>query len=480
MHRWRFATVATVAQLALSALCACSGNEASGPTGSGGSGNPGAAGTTPSMSGGGGASANAGSPQGGAAGVATAGDTAGGGAQAGSNAQAGSAGASGAAGTAGAGGSTHGPDVAFCSTALDAAAVQFAGFRGAYTNPASVPRSAKGGVVANVGIGDWTFGFVGGSYWYLYEYTKDQAFRTAAEATTAALEPEKNVKTTHDLGFQFMATYGNGYRLTNTASYLAVMKTAAASLATRFRAPVGAIQSWDRAEYDCPVIIDNMMNLHLLYFISANGGDEGFAGLATQHAQTTIKNHFRSDNSSFHLVNYNSTTGAVIAKKTVQGLADGSAWARGQSWGLYGYTESFVASKQPEFLAQAQKIAAFLLAHKNMPADKVPYWDYDAPDTPGAQTPRDASAAAVLASGLLQLAGLVAEPDASKYRDFALEILKSLASPAYAASPGTNSHFLLMHSTGHLPANTEIDAAINYADYYYLEALLRCRALAKP
>jgi unsaturated chondroitin disaccharide hydrolase len=470
----------SVALLALSALCACSANEAaSGPTGSGGagnSGNPGTAGATLSTSGSGGVIGVGGSLPNGGGGASTAGAASGGSAAAGG----GSGGVSGATNSAGAGGTAPGPDVAFCSTALDAAAVQFAGFRSAYTNPASVPRSAKGGVVANVGIGDWTFGFVGGSYWYLYEYTKDQAFRTAAEATTAALEPQKNVKVSHDLGFQFMATYGNGYRLANTASYLGVMKTAAASLATRFRVPVGAIQSWDRAEYDCPVIIDNMMNLHLLYFISANGGDASYADLATQHAQTTIKNHFRADNSSFHLVNYNSTTGAVIAKKTVQGLADGSAWARGQSWGLYGYTESFVASKKPEFLAQAQKIAAFLLAHKNMPADKVPYWDYDAPDTPGAQTPRDASAAAVLASGLLQLAGLVAEPDASKYRDFALAILKSLASPAYAAAAGTNSHFLLMHSTGHLPANTEIDAAINYADYYYLEALLRCRARAKP
>src|SRR5258706_30437 len=152
----------------------------------------------------------------------------------------------------------------------------------------------------------------------------------SAEATMVVLEPEKNVTTTHDLGFQFMATYGNGYRLTNTASYLDVLKTAAASLATRYRKPVGVIQSWDRVQYDCPVIIDNMMNLHLLYFVSANGGDASFADFATEHAQTTIKHHFRPDYSSFHLVNYDSTTGAVIARQTVQGLSDDSAWARGQ------------------------------------------------------------------------------------------------------------------------------------------------------
>jgi hypothetical protein len=464
---------------AMCGLLACSGNEganhAGGGAGPGGSAN--VAGTSTDPVAGGGAMA-----QGGASNVAGSSSVAGGGQAQGGSAVGGAGGsaACGGAGggSAGAGGSSPKPDVAFCSTALDAAAVQYAGFRTTYTNPASVPRSAKDGTVSNVGIGDWTFGFVGGNYWYLYEYTKDEAFRKAAEATTAALEPQKNVTTSHDLGFQFMATYGNGYRLVKTASYPGIMKTAAASLATRFRQAPQVIQSWDRAQWDCPVIIDNMMNLHLLYTVSASGGDANLATIATTHAETTLANHFRPDNSSYHLVNYNHTTGAVIGKQTVQGLADSSAWARGQSWGLYGYTESFVSTQKPEFLAQAQKIAAFLMGHKNMPADKVPYWDYDAPDKQGAPTPRDASAAAVMASALLQLAGLVQEPDASKYRDYALEILKSLSSPAYAAAAGQNSHFLLMHSTGHLPGNIEIDAAINYADYYYLEALLRCRALA--
>jgi hypothetical protein len=463
----------------LAGLGACSGAE--GPS------SPGVSGASGSASTAGNPSSNAGSAgmlaQGGS-GVAagSAGMSSGGSANAGSASVGGAGGVSnggvGGGAVGGVGGVPSAPDVAFCTAALDAAAIQYAGFRSAYKNAASVPRSAKDGTVSNVGIGDWTFGFVGGNYWYLYEYTKDEAFKTAAQATMAALEPQKNVKTSHDLGFQFMSTFGNGYRITNSASYLTVLKTAAASLATRYREPVGVIQSWDRVEYDCPVIIDNMMNLHLMYFVGANGGDASYADMATTHAQTTIKNHFRPDNSSYHLVNYDSKTGAVIAKKTVQGLADGSAWARGQSWGLYGYAESYVASKKPEFLAQSRKIAAFVMTHKNMPADKVPYWDYDAPDQAGAPTPRDASAAAVMASGLLQLATLVPEPESSTYRDYALDILKSLSSPAYAAKAGENSHFLLMHSTGHLPANVEIDAAINYADYYYLEALLRCRALA--
>lgn len=470
----------TLILFGVTALVGCSGNDAvPSQPGSAGAASAGAgavvAGSLNAAAGKGGTSV-----QGGAGGTpGGAGGPSGGSAEGGS-APAGGSSVGGAAGSVSTGGAPALPDVTFCTAALDAAAVQLVGFRSAYTNPASVPRSAKGGTVANVGRGDWTFGFVGGSYWYLYEYTKDEAFRTAAVATQAALEPQKDVKTSHDLGFEFMSTFGNGYRLTKTVSYLSVLKTAAASLATRFRAPVGAIQSWDRAQWDCPVIIDNMMNLHLLYFVSQNGGDASYATLANQHAATTLKNHFRADDSSFHLVNYDSTTGAVLGKQTVQGFADTSAWARGQSWGLYGYTESFVLSRKPEFLAQAQKIAEYLLAHENMPADKVPYWDYDAPDSAGAPKPRDASAAAIMASALLQLSGLVAEPAATKYRDFALDVLKSLSSPAYAAASGANSHFLLMHSTGHLPANTEIDAAINYADYYYLEALLRCRALATP
>jgi uncharacterized protein YyaL (SSP411 family) len=169
----------------------------------------------------------------------------------------------------------------------------------------------------------------------------------------------------------------------------------------------------------------------------------------------------------------------VIGKVTHQGLADDSAWARGQSWALYGYTETYVATQTAAFLEQAQKIADYLLMHPNMPDDQVPYWDFDAPDTPGAPTPRDASAAAIMASALLQLSSLVAEPAKSTYQGFALDTLKSLSSPAYAASQGQNSHFLLMHSVGHLPGGGEIDVAINYADYYYLEALLRCRALAE-
>jgi hypothetical protein len=462
-----------VVLIAFSLFCACSGGEgASGGPASAGSPSSGSAGTPSNVSGSGGAAAQGGSSvsagTGGGGGVSVAGAA---------GAGAGAAGSSAAGGGAG-GTSPSAPDVAFCSTALAAAAEQFAGFRTAYPDASNVARSAKDGTVDMVDLGDWTSGFPGGSYWLLYEYTNDQAFKTSAEAFTLAMESQKSDGSSHDLGFQFMSTFGQGYRIAKTASYLGVLETAATTLTTRFRPAVGSIESWDHGTWDCPVIIDNMMNLNLLYFVAQNGGAANMAEIADRHAATSIKNHYRPDNSSFHLVNYNTSTGAIIGKQTVQGLANDSAWSRGQSWGLYGYTESYASTKKPEYLAQAQKIAEYLLGQPNMPEDKVPYWDYDAPDTQGAPTPRDASAAAVMASALLQLSKLVAEPDASKYRDYALAQLKSLSSPAYAAAKGTNSHFLLMHSTGHLPGNIEIDAAINYADYYYLEALLACRALA--
>jgi hypothetical protein len=385
-------------------------------------------------------------------------------------------GSGGAVGQGGSAGQPNLPDVAFCTTALDAAALQLAGFMATYTTPASIPRSAStSGSVRLVGPADWTSGFVAGSLWLIYEHTQDAKFRSAAEARTVALAGEQNTTSHHDLGFQFMSSYGNGYRLTKNSAYPAVLQKAATSLSTRYNSTVGAIRSWDFGSWSFPVIVDNMMNLKLLYQAAELSGDEAHAERATKHAATTLANHFRADHSSFHLVDYNPSTGAVVGKQTRQGLRDDSAWARGQAWGLYGFTEVHGETGRADFLMQAENIASFLLAHPNLPDDKIPYWDYDAPDEPS--TPRDASAAAVMASALLELAGYAAEPNAARYRSFALDILRSLSSPAYAAAKGENSHFLLRHSVGSMPENSEINVALNYADYYYLEALLRCRKL---
>jgi hypothetical protein len=438
-----------------------------------------------------------GAPSGGASTSAGAGGSAGApagaGGQAGSMPQAGTGGSSGApgggsagsggtpggaGGGGGSGGGTTSPDVAFCTIALDAARAQYEGFRGAYTDPTSIPRSANSGTVTFVGTADWTSGFPAGSFWYLYEYSEDEAFRSAAEAFTLALDGEKTSADDHDLGFQFMNTYGHGYRLTANPAYPAVIETAAQTLSTRFNAAAGVIESWSFGEWDCPVIVDNMMNLRLLHHVGEGTGDQAMIDQAISHGEKTLENHIRPDHSSYHLVNYDSSTGAVISKLNVQGLGDESRWSRGQSWAVYGFTEMHGLSGRADFLAQAEGHAATLMAHPNMPEDKVPYWDYDAPDTQGAAQVRDASAAAILASALLELSGYAAEPAATGYRDFALGILASLSSPEYAAALGTNSHFLLMHNaTGPVPGNAEYEGAINYADYYYLEALLRCRAL---
>lgn len=444
------------------------GGSAGASSGGGGAGSP------PTQTAG---SASSGASGGGSAGSSQAGDAGTTSTSGGSGS--GGGGGGGTGGSSGGGGSAGQPssfDVAFCTKALDAAALQLAGFRAAYTTAASIPRSASsGGNVRLVGPADWTSGFVAGNFWLIYEHTQDAAFRSAAEARTVALAGEQNTTSHHDLGFQFMSSYGNGYRLTKNTAYPAVLKKAADSLSTRYSATVGAIKSWDFGSWDYPVIIDNMMNLKLLYHVAEASGDMAYAQRATTHAATTLANHFRADHSSFHLVDYNSSTGAVVGKQTRQGLRDDSDWARGQAWGLYGFTEAHGATSRADFLVQAENIADLIIDHPNLPADKIPYWDYDAPDQPS--TPRDASAAAIAASGLLELAGYAAEPKATRYTNFALEILRSLASPAYAAATGENSHFLLKHSVGSFPENSEIDVALNYADYYYLEALLRCKAV---
>jgi len=339
------------------------------------------------------------------------------------------------------------------------------------------PRTYEQGRLTMVGPRDWTSGFFPGSLWYLFEATGDAAWRSAAERYTALTSPAKFDKSQHDLGFMLGAGYGNGYRLTGNPAYRDALLAGATTLITRFNPKVGAIQSWDlwaNTTWAYPVIIDNMMNLELLMWSARAAGEPRYSEVAIAHADTTLKNHFRPDGSSVHLVDYDLTTGAVRARVTVQGYADASAWARGQAWGLYGYTMMYRETHKPEYLAQARKIAEFYMQHPRLPADKVPYWDFDDPAIPNA--PRDTAAAAIASSALLELAGFLAPESARRYRDFAEETLRSLSSSAYLAAPGENGGFLLKHATGHKPAGKEIDVPLNYADYYFLEALLRLKA----
>ncbi len=319
----------------------------------------------------------------------------------------------------------------------------------------------------------WCSGFYPGTLLYLYEYAKDAALKQDALESMRYQAKEQFNKGTHDLGFMLYCSFGNAWRLFHDDSCKAVLLNGARSLSTRFNPVVGCIRSWDAKRWKFPVIIDNMMNLEFLAWATNISGDSSFYNIAVTHATTTMHNHFRKDYSSYHVVDYDPATGQVIRKQTAQGYADESAWSRGQAWGLYGYTMMYRETKQPAFLEQAKHIAHFILSNPNLPADKIPYWDYNAPDIPHAY--RDASAAAVMASAFLELARYTKGTEHNTYLSTAVSILKKLGSPAYRAALGTNGGFLLQHSVGSLPGKSEVDVPLSYADYYFVEALLRYR-----
>ena len=325
------------------------------------------------------------------------------------------------------------------------------------------------------GSGWWCSGFYPGTLYLLYEQTKDQSLLSEAERILKSLEKEKDNKNTHDLGFMMYCSFGNAERIAPKPEYKDVLLESAKSLCTRFNPKVGCIKSWDSKPSDFLVIIDNMMNLELLFWATHVTGDSSFYKIAVTHANTTMKNHFRPDYSSYHVVNYNPQTGEVQKKKTAQGAADESAWSRGQAWGLYGYTMCYRETKDKRYLEQANHIAQFILHHPNLPADKIPYWDFNAPDIPNAL--RDASAASVIASALIELSGYVDEKKKDAYLSVAETILKSLSSAPYKADVGSNGGFVLQHCVGNMPQKTEIDVPLTYADYYFVEAMKRYKAL---
>ncbi len=322
----------------------------------------------------------------------------------------------------------------------------------------------------------WCSGFYPGTLLMLYRQTGDPFLYGEAIRMLGVLEKEQFNTHTHDLGFMMYCSFGNALVQKDNPSYRQVLVNSAKSLSTRFNPRVGCIKSWDGKPNEFLVIIDNMMNLDLLFWATRETGDSSFYKIAVTHANTTMANHFRPDHSSYHVINYNQTDGSIIQKKTAQGFADESAWARGQSWGLYGYTATYRQTRDPKYLKQATDIADFLLSHPNLPADKIPYWDYNAADIP--HSLRDASAASIMASALIELSHYVSKSQAKKYLQVAEKILLTLSDRHYRASAGTNGGFILQHSVGHKPAGTEIDVPLTYADYYYIEALERYLALA--
>ena len=345
---------------------------------------------------------------------------------------------------------------------------------GELTNPRN---SEPDGTLNLVPSKDWTSGFFPGELWFLYEYTQNNFWKKKAQQHTDILEKEKMNGSTHDMGFKVYCSFGNGYRLTQDEHYKEVLLQSARTLATRFKPAAGIIRSWDHstAKWACPVIIDNMMNLELLFWATKESKDSTFYRIAVDHARTTMKHHFRPDFSSYHVIDYDRITGQVLKKNTHQGFADESAWSRGQAWALYGYTMCYRETRLPEFLEQAQNIEKYLFTHPNMPEDLIPYWDFDAPGIP--DEPRDVSAATVIASALYELS-LYDPEKGERYRSNADKFIENLTKH-YRATLKKDNGFLLLHSTGTKPTNTEVDVPIVYADYYFIEALMRKNKLEK-
>ncbi len=364
-------------------------------------------------------------------------------------------------------------------------------------NKSAFPRTInKNNRLVATDMYDWTSGFFPGSLWLLYGQKKDPEIKRAAQEWTQNLEPLQNFTQHHDLGFMMYCSYGNAYRITGSEEYKKILVQSARSLSTRFNPVTGCIKSWNTFKswhgnkvYNFPVIIDNMMNLELLFFASEVTGDSSFRHIAVTHALNTMKNHVRDDYSTCHVVCYDTITGNVTAQETAQGYADNSTWARGQAWALYGFTMVYRKTKDARFLKTAEGLAGFFIHHKNLPADKIPYWDFNALQpgyTPGVNSNakniqtlyRDASAAAIVASALMELS-IYSKGKSNEYRATGVEMLHSLASPAYRAPLGTNGHFLLTQSVGSIPHNSEINVPLVYADYYFLEALQRYSLLLK-
>lgn len=321
----------------------------------------------------------------------------------------------------------------------------------------------------------WTSGFFAGSLWYLYEFTGDEEFRKAALEMTERVRKQQYTTNDHDVGFMIFCSFGNALRLTGNKNSEHVIITAARSLSTRYKENTGVIRSWDSKQWQYPVIIDNMMNLELLTQATKISGDSSFYKIAVSHADTTLKYHFRKDGSSYHLVSYDTINGGFVERVTHQGVNNESAWARGQAWGLYGYVMMYRETKKKIYLDQAIRIADYIAGHKNLPKDKIPYWDFNAPDIPNAL--RDASAGAIMASALVELSTFTDKKLGKKYYSLGKQMVRSLASPAYMAKKDENGHFILKHSVGFMAKNSEVDAPLTYADYYFIEAMLRIRKI---
>lgn len=322
---------------------------------------------------------------------------------------------------------------------------------------------------------DWTSGFFPGNLWHLYQLTGNTKFKEKAAEWTTYMEREKFNGVTHDMGFKVFCSFGEGLKVKENQQYKDVILTSANTLSTRYNSAVGSLRSWDFNSdvWEFPVIVDNMMNLELLFEATKISGDSTYHKMAVSHANTTLKNHFREDNSSYHVVVYDTISGAVKDKVTHQGYDANSAWARGQAWGIYGFTMSYRYTKDPSYLEQAKASANFYLNHPSLREDGIPYWDFNDPAIPDAV--RDVSAATVIASAFYELMKYDDDP---KYKSYADKVLRNLQTEEYVLEAEIDAPFILDHSTGNWPKKDEMDEPIVYGDYYFLEALLRQQAMS--
>ncbi len=339
------------------------------------------------------------------------------------------------------------------------------------TEDRNSPRTVENGVLKLVPAKDWTSGFFPGNLWMMYDLTGNEKWKEKAVQFTLPLESEKWNGGTHDLGFKMYGSFGQAIKYKKNAKYRDILIQSAKTLSARFNPVVGCIRSWDHNtdKWDYPVIIDNMMNLELLLWAAKETGNENFKEIAIKHAQTTIKNHFRDDYSSYHVIDYNPETGEVENKHTHQGFAHESAWSRGQAWGLYGFTMMYRETGMDEFLVQAEKIASYILSQKGIKEGKIPYWDFNAPNIPN--EPYDASAGAIISAALFELDGF--SDTRGEYLKVAKKLLATLSSSEFLSPIGDNKGFLLKHSTGSKPKNSEVDVPLVYADYYFLESIIK-------
>jgi hypothetical protein len=325
----------------------------------------------------------------------------------------------------------------------------------------------------------WESGYMAGILWYLYDYTNNPKWKVFAQQWTAGLELQKFNKNSHDLLFMLYASFGNGYKITQDELYKDVLIVGSNSLASRYDPEIKCIKSWDPLyqgmAIQFPVIIDALMANEMLFYAASISGDSNLYNIAYNHALNTKRDFFREDYSTYYLVEYDTILNTVKEKRTWMGYSDESTWARGHARAIYGSAVTFRETGDSSFLELAKKAAEFYMNHPRLPADLIPYWDFDDPDIPNA--PRDASAACIAASGLLELSSLLPSDEQAKYADFAIRTLKSLASDTYRNKPSENLGFILKNSTGSRTWNIDVDKPKISADYYFVESLVKLNKL---